>query len=378
MHPGPKKNLDILFVSTTYPSNLDDWRGRFIANLVDGISRVNGINLNIWAPPGILPESVRNVAFKNERHWLSNLMLQGGIAHLIRTEKIRALMAICRLLVYLRRAYCRTSKINILHINWLQNALPLYGSSTPAVIGVLGSDYKLLTLKGMPFVLRSILRQRRSILAPNAEWMAPRLNKLFGDISEIRPIPFGVDKRWYNTTRHPFESSPAQWIAVSRITPQKMGPLLRWGEGVFGKQHELHLIGPMQESLKLPEWVKYHGPATADALCDSWFPKAAGLITLSRHAEGRPQVILEAMAAGLPVVASDIPAHRDIIHHQKTGWIVSSADALKEAINSLSAFETNHIIGNAARLWTKKHIGTWHDCANRYIQAYTDLLKAKK
>jgi len=371
-------NLDILFVSTTYPSNDKDWRGRFTANLVDGLSCVKGININIWAPPGVLPENVRNVAIETESNWLAELMVKGGIAHLIRTERIHGVTAICRLLVYLRRAYRRSAKINIVHINWLQNVLPLLGSNTPAVIGVLGSDYKLLSLKGMPFVLRSILKQRKSIIAPNAEWMAPNLNRLFGDISEIRPIPFGVDQRWYKITRHAFESCPSQWITVSRITPKKIGPLLEWGKDIFRDQHELHLIGPMQEDLKLPEWVRYHGPASANELCETWFQKATGLITLSQHDEGRPQVILEAMAAGLPVVASDIPAHLDVIQHQKTGWIAKSSTEFTEAITSLSNAETNHTIGNEARRWVEDNIGTWHDCAKRYIHAYQDLLEVNK
>ncbi len=367
-----------MFVSTTYPADNKDWRGRFIANLLDSLSRVKDIQLNVWAPPGVLPKNVIDSTPSTESNWLKAVMTQGGIAHFLRTERTRAAFSICRLLVYLRRAYRRSTKTDIFHINWLQNALPLFGSKTPTVIGVLGSDYKLLAIKGMPFVLRSILKQRKSILAPNAEWMAPELKRLFGDISEIRPIPFGVDQRWYQITRPPVNNRPSQWIAVTRITSKKMGPLLQWGERVFGKRHELHLIGPMQEDMKLPEWVKYHGPASADELCEIWFPKATGLITLSQHDEGRPQVILEAMAAGLPVVASDIPAHLDVIRHRKTGWIAPSALELKEAITSLSKVETNKTIGDEARRWVKKNIGTWHDCANRYIQAYTDLLEAKK
>jgi glycosyltransferase involved in cell wall biosynthesis len=373
-----KRKLRIMFVSTTYPADSKDWRGRFIANLLDSLSRVKDIQLNVWAPPGVLPKNVIDSTPSTESEWLKAVMTQGGIAHFLRTERTRAASSICRLLVYLRRAYRRSTKTDIFHINWLQNALPLFGSKTPAVISVLGSDYKLLAFKGVPFVLRSVLKQRKCILAPNAEWMAPELKRLFGDISEIRPIPFGVDQRWFQVTRPPVANNPMQWIAVSRITQKKIGPLLEWGKDIFRDQHELHLIGPMQENTILPEWVIYHGPASADELCEIWFPKAAGLVTLSQHAEGRPQVILEAMAAGLPVVASDISAHIDVIRHQKTGWLVSSAVALKEATISLSNIETNHTIGKEARHWIKENIGTWHDCANRYIQAYTDLIEANK
>jgi glycosyltransferase involved in cell wall biosynthesis len=370
--------MKVLFVSTSYPTDETDWRGRFTANLLMALSHHRDLSLDIWAPPGKLPNNVRDAALPGEKIWMKKMMSKGGIAHILRTRGMLAADIICLLLLKLRRVYRRSSDSDILHINWLQNALPLFGSKTPTVIGVLGSESKLLAFKGMPFVLRSILKQRKSILAPNAEWMAPELKRLFGDISEIRPIPFGVDQRWYQITRSPVNHRPLRWIAVTRITSKKMGPLLQWGERVFGKRHELHLIGPMQEDMKLPEWVKFHGPASADELCETWFPKAAGLITLSQHDEGRPQVVLEAMAAGLPVVASDIPAHLDVIRHQKTGWIVPSALELKEAITLLSKVEANKAIGDEARRWVEKNIGTWHDCANRYIQAYTDLLEAKK
>src|SRR3546814_20018551 len=59
----------------------------------------------------------------------------------------------------------------------------------------------------------------------------------------------------------------------------------------------LHLYGPMEEEVELPGWVHYHGPASPRLLADEVFPAARGLITLSQHAEGRPQVLLEAMAA---------------------------------------------------------------------------------
>jgi glycosyltransferase involved in cell wall biosynthesis len=36
---------------------------------------------------------------------------------------------------------------------------------------------------------------------------------------------------------------------------------------------------------------------------------------------GQPQAMLEAMAAGVPVIAADVPGVRDLIEHEKTGFL---------------------------------------------------------
>ncbi len=41
--------------------------------------------------------------------------------------------------------------------------------------------------------------------------------------------------------------------------------------------------------------------------------------------EGQSNTILEAMALGIPVVASDIPGNRDLIEHEKSGFLVRPA-----------------------------------------------------
>ncbi len=360
--------------STSYPASAEDWRGRFIANLAAALAQRKEISLALWAPPGDLPDNAISATTSADKNFLEHLSERGGMAHLLRTRRIMALGMASELLFRQRRALRRHNP-DVAHINWLQNALPLWGTTTPALITVLGTDFALLRLPGMRLALRCVLRQRKAILAPNAEWMASELERSFGDLAEIRPIPFGVDKPWFDVVRQLTPRNTRHWLAVTRLTKNKIGDLFSWGEGLFGENRRLHLFGPMQEQMEIPEWVDYHGPTHPDELLQDWFPKASGLITLSRHDEGRPQVMLEAMAARLPILASDLPAHRDFVRHKETGWIASSREEVVQGLDWLECQEHGAQVGSTAHAWVLDEFGTWAHCASRYLEAYQDLLR---
>ncbi|PGM87435.1 glycosyltransferase family 4 protein [Bacillus cereus] len=62
------------------------------------------------------------------------------------------------------------------------------------------------------------------------------------------------------------------------------------------------------------------------------------LAVASSYREGLPVNIMEAMACGLPVIATDNRGHRELIIHNKNGWIIDRDDikTMSERINSIS------------------------------------------
>jgi glycosyltransferase involved in cell wall biosynthesis len=365
----------IFFTSTSYPRSIDDWRGQFVRNLVAGLARPPPRELAVWAPPGPLPGNVRYACDPTESGWLDKLALEGGIAHVLRTGGVSRISRPLRLVQLMGRAY-RREAADVFHANWLQSALPMRGTATPALLSVLGTDFALLKIPGMVRMLRRRMRGRQCMIAPNAEWMAPKLAELFGDLARVVTVPFGIDGAWYRIERRA-PSGPRKWLVVSRLTRAKIGSLFEWGEKLFGADDELHLFGPQQEALAIPPWVHYHGPVRPQDLVERWFPEAAALVTLSQHDEGRPQVMLEAMAAGLPVLASRLPAHEGLVSHRQSGYLAGTREELIEGLDWLKDSSHNRTAGEAGRERVTREIGTWDDCAARYVCLYDELLERR-
>ena len=63
---------------------------------------------------------------------------------------------------------------------------------------------------------------------------------------------------------------------------------------------------------------------------------AADIFLFASLQEGLPIALMEAMASGLPIIASDIRGNKDLIDHEKGGWLIEPTDVegFKNAINN--------------------------------------------
>ena len=122
--------------------------------------------------------------------------------------------------------------------------------------------------------------------------------------------------------------------AVNRLWPQKRIKDLIWGADLLKcVRGDTHLLivgdGPQRwrmerynYQMKTEDRVHFLGerddvPRLLPHLDCLW---------LASSYEGQSNAIMEAMSAGVPVVTTDIPGNRDLVIHEKTGYLVTVGD----------------------------------------------------
>jgi glycosyltransferase involved in cell wall biosynthesis len=125
-------------------------------------------------------------------------------------------------------------------------------------------------------------------------------------------------------------------LFTGRLEPQKNLPfLLKAWKGVAAKRPEALLViagdGGEEEKLRtlagdpsLAAAVSFTGRADSEGL--RRMLQAADLFIMPSLSEGMSNAVLEAMACGLPVAASDIPGNRDLVRSGETGFLFPLGD----------------------------------------------------
>jgi hypothetical protein len=72
-------------------------------------------------------------------------------------------------------------------------------------------------------------------------------------------------------------------------------------------------------------------------------------------------------------VASRLPAHDDLLGCGDGGVLCDTPEGTLAALDALADPATNRALGARGRARMQADIGTWDDCANRYVSLYRHL-----
>lgn len=181
--------------------------------------------------------------------------------------------------------------------------------------------------------------------------------------SRMKVVHCGIEPAHYAAPLPLPANRPVRLVAIGRFAEQKGQLLLieALSEAVRrGVDLRLDLIGdgPMRRTLE--RTIAHHGLADRIALT-GWLDEAgvrrrvgkAHALVLPSFAEGLPMVVMEAMAAARPVIATWVAGIPELMQHGRTGWLVPAGDAMAlcDAICELSITEPERLVqmGRAGR-----------------------------
>ena len=135
-------------------------------------------------------------------------------------------------------------------------------------------------------------------------------------------------------------------ISVSRLTREKgCMVLIEAVHKLADPNFHMFILGDGAEEAEMRSRIHQLGledrihllgfRADVDRLCP-----AADLFVFSSLREGLPVALMEAMACGVPIVASDIRGNRDLIDSDRGGWLVPAGDAEGLAKGIVHALES--------------------------------------
>lgn len=177
----------------------------------------------------------------------------------------------------------------------------------------------------------------------------------------IIEIPTGIDPSWLVDSVRPVSGNKRRFIFLGRYERRKgieelHAVLSQWA----GPEIEFVFIGPIpkDKQLDLP-WVQYRGAVSDPASLKAELDQGDVLVCPS-YSEGMPNVIMEAMARGLAIIATDVGAVAAVVD-EDNGILVErlSLKALKSSIQQISCLPDKELSTMKAAALERVSTYTW-------------------
>lgn len=390
------KKVRLLVLTTSFPLTRESVSGVFVSRLIAHLPR-NQICATVITPADrtttkpVLMEGVTIHPFRYApRDWQVLAHTPGGIPTALKEHKWLYLLIPGFLFLMLLKTTRLARHSDVIHANWAICGCiaGLVGKimDVPVVTSLRGDDVTRARGSWIDrFILYFCMRlSKKVIVVSNAieEW----LNQQFPWASDkITFVENGVEASLLNIGGEDIGHSHASTLRVltigSLIKRKGVDQIIRALERSERKERiYLKIVGRGPEDVHLKEMVIARGLGDRVEFAGE-FPanQIGGLLEnsdvfiLASHSEGRPNVILEAMAAARAIIATNISGTNELIRHNETGLLFKDDDisGLTECIDGLvDSAELRAGLGKAARNFIIDRGLLWENTAERYRRIY--------
>ena len=376
--------LQLLALTTSYPLRQGSAAGVFVRRLYENFPAD-------WSVTVLCPDDagqqdgldgqvgVQPVRYAPKR-WQTLSQNAGGILPMLRADPRKLLLVPLLLGSLLLHCLRAARRADVIHANWsICGVLAVIAGKVcrrPVVTTLRGDD--VAGAGRLSRLLLAIAVRGSAAIVCVSDAMAATLRQRYPQHADrIHVCRNGVEEAFLQVVgSHPI-AGKLRIVAVGSLVQRKgIDVLLRAMALAVSRDHiSLRVVGegPELEALRaqaaelgLAGQVEFAGGLPPDAV--PGFLAQADVFVLASRSEGRPNVVVEALAAGLPVISTNLPGVEGLVVPGSNGWLVpiddaaSMAQALDDAHGDparRAALARNARDGALAR-------ETWGETARRY------------
>jgi teichuronic acid biosynthesis glycosyltransferase TuaC len=345
--------MNVLVFTGLFPNNIFPHQGIFIKERMRVFSQLDGVSVRVVAPVPYYPPIGLGRRSKYSQVAKTEIIDGLEVTHprYLMTPRIGmvfygTLLALS-VLPHLKRIQ-RTFDFDLIDSHFLYPdgfAAVLLGNflGKPVTVSARGSDVNIY--KDLPFIpplLKYALRRSGHVVAVS-QALANTIKRLGVSGDHISVIPNGVDcSKFFPQSREAARASlglasEKVVLSIGHLTWNKGFDLLIRAmklvlESLKSKSIQLVILGDgairtaleaLTESLGLTRYVRFVGAVPNHEL-RAWY-NAADVFCLASKDEGWPNVLMEALACGTPIVATRVGGIPEIVHSPHLGLLTERA-----------------------------------------------------
>jgi D-inositol-3-phosphate glycosyltransferase len=231
------------------------------------------------------------------------------------------------------------------------------------------------------YFLRFVLRSVDSVIVFSQEQSAI-IQKTYGvSHSKISIIPNGVGKEFfYDKIRTGKENGDLEILYTGRISAQKKVQRIVEAIALLDIPCNLKIVGDGEDRGKIEELIEKLGLKNVSLEGKKYgselmkYYQKADVFVISSEAEGMPLVVLEAMAAGLPIIGTNVIGTKELI--KDIGVLVDEPYAKNIAVSITELFENREKIQSLSRKSYDKAIQySWQKLITKLELVYNKISK---
>ncbi len=344
----------LLVISTSYPLTPGSGSGIFIHNQAKALAEI-GHDVTVLCPDSSRADvksemdGVRIERFRYAPRAMQQLAYGGGIPANLGDKPWLWLTVPGFVTSCAARAAKLARDADLIHAHWTAAAMAarLGVAQKPLVVSFHGSD--LMTRNPLMLSAARYAAKGAAAVVVHSETMRQKATALGLRDEKVHLLPHGVDT---DAVKPAKAATAKRIICVGRLSREKGQDILLDAFTHLSEQSvELHLVGtgPTENELRglardlgIEKRVVFHGQLphakAMNLLCEST------LAAVPSRREGFSVFCLEAMSAGLPVVAARCGGPEDLVEDQTTGLLtpVEDSKAMTEAMEKLLGDDSLH------------------------------------